>query len=563
MTGRWTAAARRRLTRTIDARAVGRAEPGPYEIEIQRDLRVPMDDGVELLADLITPVGAPAGSATILLRGPYGRRGLSAVAARSLARQGCTVIYQSCRGTFGSGGRFTPFVDEEADGLATHRWVRAQPWFSGTLVTYGPSYLGFTQWAVAGRLRREQPDEAPDGYVLLITTPDFGAPTWYGGTFSLQTALGWSRTMDRIGRGSSMLTMMLPDPKLRRAFGVLPLGRGDVAATGHPLHWYRDWIAHELVGDDYWERISYESSVTDITAPVLMVTGWYDLFLPWQLRTYAALVEAGNQPWLTIGPWAHVSPQMAGPTHADTVAFLRERVGDTPSTRRSPVRAYRTGAERWHDLPAWPPPGVTGEEWFLRSDGGFGPAGATGGLTSYVYEPNDPTPSVGGPSLERATTLPEDNARHERRRDVISFRSAPLAAPLTLAGESMARLRVRGSAPSFDVFVRITDVRPDGRVITVCDGIRRIGSIATREGDPAPDEDGFREIEIVLLPTFHEFAAEHRIGVQISSGSHPLYARNPGTGEPAASAERTVPSRQEISHDGPWASRIELPVWPG
>lgn len=55
---------------------------------------------------------------------------------------------QSVRGTFGSGGSFTPF-DERADGLATLRWLREQPWHRDRVGTFGPSYLGLVQWALA------------------------------------------------------------------------------------------------------------------------------------------------------------------------------------------------------------------------------------------------------------------------------------------------------------------------------------------------------------------------------------------------------------------------------
>lgn len=60
-----------------------------------------------------------------------------------------------------------------------------------------------------------------------------------------------------------------------------------------------------------------------------------------------------------------------------------------------------------------------------------------------------------------------------------------------------------------------------------------------------------------LWPAFHRFAAGHRIGLQLSSGAHPRYARNPGTGEPAAAAYTTRRAEQEISH----ASAIDLPMW--
>ncbi|WP_024805999.1 CocE/NonD family hydrolase [Nocardia sp. BMG51109] len=552
---------RQRLTRTLDARTRGDVELGPHDVVVERNLRTPMDDGVQLLGDLYRPVGADETLPTVVIRGPYGRRGVLGGTARGLAYEGFTVFFQSSRGTWGSQGRFTPQVDEQRDGIATHRWVRRQPWFTGRLVTFGESYMGYTQWAVAGRMCREDPGNAPEALVLQITMPDFGAITWDNGAFSLRNALGWSNLMDRMGRGGlALLTIPFANRKLDKAFDALPLGAGDSAAVGHPIHWYQDWVRHERLTDEYWTSQSHTASVPDVTAPVLMVTGWYDIFTPWQLRTYRQLVEAGNPPRLTVGPWGHLSRGKAGPAHRDSVAFLKEVFAGEPSGRATPVRAYQTGAQTWHDLEVWPPAGTAGRNWLLHTGGGLATAAGPDGSTRYTYDPDRPTPAVGGPSLA-PDNAPSDNAEHERRPDVAVFRSDPLGEHLDIAGEPVAAIRIRSSAPSHDVFVRLTDVHPDGRSITVCDGIRRIGSIGTAGTDPEPDAEGFRVVEIPLWPTFHRFAAGHRLGVQVSSGAHPRYARNPGTGEPALTASATVVARQEISHAGPHASRITLPVW--
>ncbi len=549
---------RRRLSRWMQARLIKGLTPGPYEYTVSRDLRVPMDDGVELLADLITPVGHEgAALPTVVIRGPYGRRGPVAAQAHALAREGFTVLFQSCRGTWGSAGVFTPQVDEQRDGIATHRWVRRQPWCTGAVATFGASYMGYTQWAVAGRLAREEPDTAPDALCLVTTMPDFGAITWDNGAFSLRNALGWTRMMDRMTRRPGpalLLAVLLPDPKLNTAFGVLPLSAGDTAATGHPVHWYQDWVAHERLTDEYWTRQSHAASVADVTAPVAMVTGWHDIFLPWQLRDHARLAAAGRPPQLTIGPWGHVSAGMGAPVVAETVAFLKEHLAGGVRTRVAPVRAYLTGAQRWHDLPSWPPPGTAARTWHAREDGRLAADGPGAGVTSYTYDPGDPTPAVGGPSL-LPDSGPVDNAAHERRADVVVFRTEPLAAATVVAGEPVARIRFRSSAPSTDVFVRLCDVHPDGRSMTVCDGIRRLGGVAAT--DPPPDAGGFRDVEVRLWPAFHRFAAGHRIGLQLSSGAHPRYARNPGTGEPAAAAYTTQRAEQQVSH----ASRVDLPVW--
>ena len=418
---------RQRLTRSLDARTRKGVDLGPYDITIERDLRVPMDDGVELLADLIRPVGADVPALpTVLIRGPYGRRGLLAGSARALAYEGFTVLFQSCRGTWGSQGLFTPQIDEQRDGIATIRWVREQPWFTGRLAMYGQSYMGYTQWAVAGRMQREDPENAPEALVLVTTMPDFGAITWDNGAFALRNALGWSRMMHRMRRGGiALIAMALPDRKLDKAFDVLPLSAGDSAATGEQIHWYQDWTRYQSLDEEYWTQQSHTASVPDVAAPVSMVTGWYDIFLPWQLDDFAQLVAAGRSPRIIIGPWGHVSPGMGEPTHTETIAFLKETFQGAPGARATLVRAFETGADVWHDLETWPPAGSAGEDWNLHDGGALSTDAATGGVTTYTYDPEDPTPAVGGPSL-LPKTEPVDNSEHEARADVAVFRSAPL-----------------------------------------------------------------------------------------------------------------------------------------
>ena len=87
-------------------------------VRVERDLRVPMRDGVELLADLYSPWGAGP-MPTVLVRTPYGRRGAYGLLYGLVyAQRGLQVLVQSVRGTFGSGGEFAPF-DERDDGLDT------------------------------------------------------------------------------------------------------------------------------------------------------------------------------------------------------------------------------------------------------------------------------------------------------------------------------------------------------------------------------------------------------------------------------------------------------------
>ena len=152
-----------------------------------RDLAVPMDDGAVLLADRWVARDSDGHQQpTVLVRSPYGRRDLvGLIFGRLPAERGLQVVIQSVRGTFGSEGAFSPF-DERADGLATLRWLREQPWHRGRIGMLGPSYLGLVQWAVAS--------EAGDDLAALsidVSASQFHGQTFAGGALSLETAASW------------------------------------------------------------------------------------------------------------------------------------------------------------------------------------------------------------------------------------------------------------------------------------------------------------------------------------------------------------------------------------
>src|ERR1700738_3848015 len=128
---------KRSIAITVLSRLVGRLAKLPaaetYDVIVERDLKVPMPDGVVLLADRYAPRGAEQ-LPTILVRSCYGRRGFSGLLYGSLfAERGFQVVIQSTRGTFGSDGHFEPFSEEHDDGLATVAWLKQQPWFNGSL----------------------------------------------------------------------------------------------------------------------------------------------------------------------------------------------------------------------------------------------------------------------------------------------------------------------------------------------------------------------------------------------------------------------------------------------
>ena len=148
------------------------------------------------------------------------------------------------------------------------------------------------------------------------------------------------------------------------------------------------------------------------------------------------------------------------------------------------------------------------------------------------------------------TLGPVDNRALELRPDVLTHTTEPLAEPIEIIGPVNAELFVGSSRPHTDFFVRLCDVDEKGKSVNITDGILRLTG-ATQ--DP-------QRITVDLWPTAHRFAAGHRIRLQISSGAHPRYARNPGSGEPLATATTLLAQRQSVHHDPPRPSAILLPV---
>ena len=96
-------------------------------------------------------------------------------------------------------------------------------------------------------------------------------------------------------------------------------------------------------------------------APVAMISGWHDIFLPAQLDDYAALRAAGAHPRLTVGPWTHGSPGLFVAALRDGLDWLDEHLaGAAAGPRTAPVRVHVGGAGGgWRDLPDWPPPAAS------------------------------------------------------------------------------------------------------------------------------------------------------------------------------------------------------------
>lgn len=526
-----------------------------HAVVIRRDIQIPMPDGVILLADHYASRTGPK-LPTLLIRSPYGRRGFfGALMALPYAERGYQVLVQSCRGTAGSGGQFVYARDEHDDGLATIAWIKQQPWFSGELATLSGSYLGFVQWAMAA-------DAGPELKAMIpqMTTSDFNHFRFQGGSLNLEAHLGWSTMMSTQAATGLRLTSILAQgrraSKLERAFGHLPLGEADRMVINRPSEHFQACLLHGP-DDDYWKPIDFSSRVADVQAPAYLMGGWYDVFLAWQLKDYQTLRAAGKQPYLLVGPWTHTQAASGGITVRESLAWLDTYVKGQPARlREAPVRLFVMGENRWREFADWPPPAES-QHWYLQPGGRLSPSiPPTSEPDHYRYDPADPTPAVGGNSLgSRKRMGPKENRSLEARPDVLVYTSDVLEHDLEVIGPIMADLYVRSSLPHTDFFARLCVVEQSGTSINLCDGILRLSP-----GSVTPEPDDSLHIGIEVWPTAYHFRKGQRLRVQVSSGAHPRFARNGGSGEPLATGTKVCVAEQTVYHDPDHPSVFVLPV---
>ena len=487
---------------------------------------------------------------TVLIRTPYGRKSQELV-ARLLAERGFHVVVQSCRGTFDSEGAWEPFRHEAVDGHATLAWMREQSWCKGPIVTLGGSYAGLTQWAVAA-----DPPPVLRAVALSITAANVRDSFVYpGGAFGLESALTWLHQLEQQERGTlrALWNIARADHSLRPAFATLPLTDTDRAAVGRHVDFYEQWLAHDRAGDTWWDTVDFTRDYSRVP-PATMLTGWYDLFLPAQLDDFVALRATGRDVRLTIGPWTHTSPAIMGAHLRDALDWYEEVLSDA-RVRRSRVRVFVMGDKRWLDLPDWPPPADI-QRWHLCGDGTFAiDRPAVPQPRSYSYDPADPSPSIGGASLNFRTSGSRNQHARETRTDVLTYTSTSLARDLTVIGPLSAVLHLKSDTEHFDVFVRLCDVTPYSRSTNVSDGFVRVRPQSSIQGI-----DGAFTVRVSMSPTAYMFKAGHQLRVQVSASAHPRFARNLGTDEPLATATTLRASRHEILDDPDHASMLDLPV---
>lgn len=594
--------------------------PTLYEEDaIRQDtLFVTMRDGIRLAAHLHLPPKTPA--PVIAVRSPYGKARYADI-SMALARRGYVVICQDVRGTGDSEPDSWDFyIHEGEDSYDFVDWVAAQPWCDGFIGAMGGSYDGGTQFCMAThpKMTATMPEVAGIGIA-----PSHGVRFhMFLNAYSRTVGKGKDKVkVDRALLEAQMkdetwATGYFNDPMHSPLPGAVKASFPQLEMLSEPERW--NWLWTHYNSLDPAGRVQFlkdalgEENITFVSttklnplfgpavdpdalmlaragvaelcgaihAPAFMVTGWYDWCLGDALETFTQLTRQGSTraraSRLLITPGAHNVPGYhEGETeHAalrrtyrstDNLELLLhwyETVRNGRLQEVPPVTYYLMGANEWRTAEAWPPPEARekrlylGAEWTLDA----APPPAAVEADTYIYDPDDPTPTLGGSILSavyRAGSV--DVSSVQQRGDVVTYTSDILDKDLDVAGPLRLVLYASSSAVETDFYGRLSDVFPDGRAIQLQNGVLR-----TRYRPLADESEGallepgrIYLFEIDMWATANRFAAGHRLRLDISSADFPKFERNRNRG---GSPGPSVKATQTIFHDEKHPSHLVIPV---
>lgn len=545
------------------------------KIKVDRQVKIPMRDGIKLTADIYRPRDIDIALPVLLMRLPYGRAIASTVTYAHpswYATQGYIVVIQDVRGCGTSEGEFYPFRNEYEDGYDTVTWcVEELEGSNGKVGMYGFSYQGVTQFQAAVM--------QPKGLITIcpaMATIDFYHGWFYfGGAIALEFTLTWALQLAQNQAYFHKLEPQATDlyqaqQEISELLHYVPLDRLEILRHEPLADFFFDWIGNSQPSDRYWQELNPLSRFEQFDLPALHIAGWADIFIEATIATYRQALQVTDRPQFLIGsPWQHLPwrsqvgeldfggdaiPQIDR-LQVDWFDYWLKGI-DNGIIARSPVQLFLMGENRWLQLQEWEEEPEY-QDFYLHENGKL-----TNDISKlpnsfpdiYVYDPRIPNPitSYGG----------YDQRGIQSRSDVLVYISDAITENLRISGTAEFILFATTSVPDTDWVIKLLDIYPDGRQMLVTMGVIRAKFRNSFDRPEYIECDRILEYKIKLRPTCHSFKSEHKLGVAIASAAFPLIERHTNTRKnPSTCAvSEFVEATQEVYHSSEFPSHLKLPL---
>ena len=549
----------------------------------ERDVAIPMRDGVRLRADILRP--SEGRFPTLVYRTPYGRRAALeeyTTFARAVER-GYAVVVQDVRGRYSSDGEFRPYENEGRDGYDTIEWAAGQAWSNGRVGTFGLSYPGAAQWLAAV--------ESPPHLEAMVPAMTFSTPQnffYSGGVWDLSwvqwiwESIAADARARRRQPGAANTDGAPPWSAVKTSMlGTLPLDR--IEALRDLAPYYIDWI-HHPPEDPFWRFAELRNKYGRTRAAVLNLSGWNDdNYGPeGAITNYLGLVAArggtSSRNALLLGPWVHGVGATARTKFGErdfgraaaidydavVLSWMDRYLRDSHVTTTEAARYFVMGVNQWKTSDSWPPAGRD-HKYFLSSAakpparGTLAPMApsAPAAFSSFESDPDNP---VRNP-YDRAGV--HDYRALVDRADVLTFDSPLLADDMEVTGPIRARVYISCDCRDTDLWVRVLDVQPDGaahNLMSPGSDVVRASYRNLDQGRQLLTPGRVYEVQLDRLVTSNVFRAGHRVRIQISATFFPNFSRNLHTGDLETVSARRQRATIRVHHNREHPSEISLHV---
>jgi putative CocE/NonD family hydrolase len=280
---------------------------------------------------------------------------------------------------------------------------------------------------------------------------------------------------------------------------------------------------------------------------------------------------------LIMGPWVHGIDQLKNGQLEFSAAhyfgmkkaraFIDYWVRGVPNgfdKTEAPIAYFQMGANEWRTTESWPPKDSRERAYYFGSDKTLStqtPKADAAPLT-FRYDPANPAPTVGGhvltPELQPGPA--DQREKVESRSDVLVFSTPALENDLAITGKVKIKLFVSSDRTDTDFTAILTDVHPDGRSISISEGVRRmrLRNSTAKEELMKPGE--VYPVTIELTNTALTFLKGHRVRVIVSSSNYPKYALNLNDGGPMYRKGAGLVATNTVYADKRRPSALILPV---
>lgn len=505
-----------------------------YTPQTKQTYMVEMRDGIHLATDVYYAPGSYGNPRpVILVRTPYGKTGWAyELYSQVYLIQDYHLVIQDLRGTYDSegGDDFLLFTKSYEDGVDTINWLLNQSFCNQNIASAGVSALCINQYFYAGM--------GPDGLKaqqLWFGTPELFDHAIYQGSYHKSSVETW------------------------------------VTSTA-PTNWqdqldmiFQYYPKDEVMYNSTSLSIPLGPHYSNVSVYGIHVGGWYDHFLQGTIDGYIGYDDNGTSrakghQKLIMGPWTHGSVyggkqgELIYPENSngfdlilnwETEIFDEALLGIPADWSGARVAYYMMGDvgvasdswNYWRYAYDWPLDHVDGE-WFLTADGGLdkNSPGITNKNFSYIYDPRNPVPNLGGQNQPFDLNGPMDQRSIENRSDVIIFETPVLTEAVEVVGRIFGHLWVSSNCTDTDFTVKLTDVYPDNRSMLITDGSLTVRHRFnyTSEAFMSGNLNDIYELLVDCWSTAYTFAPGHKIRVAISSSNYPRYGLNPNTDAPLA-----------------------------